>query len=167
MITYISGGERSGKSSYGQDLACSKSESPVYLATAKIQDKDFEDRVRRHKEDRDYRWETIEEPINISALELEGKTVLVDCITLWLTNVYYAHNADIEKSLQFAKSEWNRFAKQDFEIIAISNEIGMGLHGTTREARKFVELQGWMNQHIASQAGEAWFMVSGIPIKIK
>jgi adenosylcobinamide kinase/adenosylcobinamide-phosphate guanylyltransferase len=166
-ITYISGGERSGKSSFAQKLALEQSNNPVYLATAKVLDKDFKQRVERHQSDRDSRWETIENPISISELDLAGRTVLLDCITLWLTNIYYKHNIDLALSIEFAKAEWDRFCKMEMKVVVVSNEIGMGVHGTTAEVRKFVELQGWMNQYIAKLANEAWLLVSGIPVQIK
>lgn len=166
-ISYITGGERSGKSSFAQTMALEKSNNPVYLATAKVLDGDFAQRVQRHQSDRDSRWENIEKPVSISQLELEERTVLLDCITLWLTNIYYKNNIDLQTSIDFAKAEWERFSKKKIDLIVVSNEIGMGIHGATHEIRKFVELQGWMNQFIAAQANEAWMMVSGIPVKIK
>lgn len=167
MITYITGGERSGKSSFGQRLALEKSNNPVYLATAEIMDSDFENRVNRHKQERDERWTTVEESVYLTNHNLHDKTVLLDCVTLWLYNIYYRNNQEVNIALKFAKSEWETFAKQEFNLIAISNELGMGVHGTTAEIRKFVELQGWMNQFIAEKANEAYLMVSGIPVKIK
>ncbi len=166
-ITYITGGERSGKSGYGQSLALEKSNSPIYLATSQVMDDDFENRIKRHQSDRGSSWKTIEEPINISQHKLQGKVVLIDCITLWLYNIYYANKIDHEVAIKIAKEEWDKFIIQEFELIVISNELGMGVHGTTEEIRKFVELQGWMNQYIAGKADEAWLMVSGIPMKIK
>lgn len=166
-VLYITGGERSGKSSFGQKLAQENSTSPIYLATSEVMDDDFLERVERHKADRGAHWQTIEEPINISKHDLSGQVVLLDCVTLWLYNIFYECEQNKEMALQEAKTEWAKFTSQDFQLYAISNELGMGVHGTTAEIRKFVELQGWMNQHIASLADEAWFMVSGIPMKIK
>lgn len=166
-VTYVTGGERSGKSSFAQKHALEKSNNPVYLATARVLDGDFAKRVKRHQSDRDERWENIEKPVSISQLDLERRTVLLDCITLWLTNIYYKNNTDLQTSLDFAKAEWNRFIQKEMDLIVVSNELGMGVHGTTPEIRRFVELQGWMNQHIAKQADEAWLLVSGIPVCIK
>ena len=166
-ITYITGGERSGKSSFGQKLALQNSEKPVYLATSIAMDSNFAARVKRHQSDRDSSWETIEEDILISKYSLKGKTVLLDCVTLWLYNIYYANSKRTEASLEIAKKEWSKFIDQDFNLFVISNELGMGVHGITVESRNFVELQGWMNQYIAAKSDEAWLMVSGIPTKIK
>ncbi len=167
MIYYISGGERSGKSSYAQKLAEQLSENPFYLATSRIWDEDFKKRVDRHVSDRDERWTTLEEEKNISAVIPQKATVVIDCVTLWLTNFYTDTKYDIEKSLALAKEEIEKLTKIDATIIIISNEIGMGLHATTTSGRKFTELQGWVNQFIANKADQATFMVSGLPLKLK
>lgn len=166
-ITFITGGARSGKSAYAQQLAQEWSNAPVYLATARVWDADFQKRIARHKSDRGSNWQNIEEEKNISALHLEGEVVLLDCITLWLTNIFHDSEYDPDASLAFALHEWNRFAEKDVRLIVVSNEIGMGVHPEHESARKFADLQGWMNQHIAKQAKKAVFMVSGIPVSIK
>jgi len=166
-ITFITGGQRSGKSRYAQELAEKKSDEPVYLATAHIWDADFEQRVRRHQSDRGEMWTTIEEEIEIGSLTLDGKTVLLDCITLWLTNIFYKNKSDVNQSLEKAKEVWENFVKKDITLIVVSNELGMGVHPENELARKFADLQGWMNQHIAQTADEVFLMVSGIPLKIK
>ena len=166
-ITFITGGQRSGKSRYAQELAEKKSDEPVYLATAHIWDADLEQRVRRHQSDRGEKWTTIEEEIEIGSLTLDGKTVLLDCITLWLTNIFYKNKSDVNQSLEKAKEVWENFVKKDIMLIVVSNELGMGVHPENELARKFADLQGWMNQHIAQTADEVFLMVSGIPVKIK
>lgn len=167
MIHYISGGERSGKSSYAQKMAENISKTPIYLATSRIWDEDFKARVDKHISDRDDRWTTLEEEKNISAVITDKSTVVVDCVTLWLTNFYVDTKYDIEESLKLAKQEIEKLVEIDANIIIISNEIGMGLHATTESGRKFTELQGWVNQFIAKKADKATFMVSGLPLKLK
>jgi adenosylcobinamide kinase/adenosylcobinamide-phosphate guanylyltransferase len=167
QITFITGGQRSGKSSFAQRLAEEKSESPVYLATAHIWDEDFKSRVIRHQSDRGEQWQTIEEEIKISKHDLAGRVVLLDCITLWLTNIFYENKNDVDASLVSAQKEWNKFIAQDFTLIVVSNEIGMGVHAENEIARKFADLQGWVNQYIAQSAHEVQLMISGIPVKIK
>jgi adenosylcobinamide kinase / adenosylcobinamide-phosphate guanylyltransferase len=166
-IYYITGGERSGKSGYAQKMALSLSESPIYLATSRIWDDEFRQRVERHKADRDQRWKTIEEEVFISGHNYAGQTVVLDCITLWLTNLYSDNHYDTEKSLQQAKEEWDKLTQQNFNLIVISNEIGMGGHGATESQRAFTSLQGWMNQYIAQKADKAWLMVSGLALQLK
>jgi len=151
-ITFIIGGQRSGKSSFAKRLVEEKSKSPIYLATARIWDEDFEVRVKRHQLDRGNQWQTIEEQINIGKHNFAGKTVLLDCITLWLTNIFYENKNDVDLSLEIAKKEWYKFTQQNFTLIVVSNELGMGVHPENEIARKFADLQGWMNQYIAKSA---------------
>jgi len=167
MIIYISGGTRSGKSSYAQKLALEKSESPVYVATAKIWDEDFAARVEMHKAERGPEWRLLERETNIHMLPIENEVVVVDCVTLWLTNIFMEHREDIKKSLDAFKMQVDGLRSKDGTFIIISNEIGMGLHAETVLGRKFTDLQGWANQYVASVADEAIFMVSGLPLRLK
>ncbi|GAA3653851.1 bifunctional adenosylcobinamide kinase/adenosylcobinamide-phosphate guanylyltransferase [Flavivirga jejuensis] len=167
MIYYITGGERSGKSSYAQNLALSFSNKPKYIATSRVWDDDHRKRIDRHIADRDKRWTSIEEEKVLSKTINPKDVVVIDCVTLWLTNFYVDTKNDVDKSLELAKIEFDKLLGIDATIIIISNEIGMGVHAQTEIGRKFTELQGWMNQHIAKHADKATLMVSGIPVKIK
>ncbi len=167
MIYYITGGERSGKSRYAQELALKLSDNPIYIATSRTWDADFEKRVQRHKDERDERWTSVEEEKQLSKIDLKNKVAVVDCVTLWLTNFYLDTKFNLEESLGEAKIEFEKLSKIECTLIVISNEIGMGVHAENEIGRKFVELQGWMNQYIALQADQVVFMVSGIPVKIK
>jgi len=167
QITLITGGTRSGKSSFAQKLAENASPSPVYLATARTWDDDFRQRIERHQADRGSQWINIEEEKQLSKCNVEGQTVLLDCITLWLTNFFYDNRFDADRTLEEAKTEWDRFMRKNMNLIVVSNELGMGIHPIEESARKFAELQGWMNQYIARHADEVFLMVSGIPLKIK
>ncbi|WP_108869352.1 bifunctional adenosylcobinamide kinase/adenosylcobinamide-phosphate guanylyltransferase [Aquimarina aquimarini] len=167
MLYYITGGERSGKSNYAQNLALQLSSTPYYLATSRIWDAGHRERINRHIADRDQRWTSIEEEKEISKVIKNNSVVVIDCVTLWLTNFFVDTNNDVELSLSQAKKEFDKLLDIDATIIIISNEIGMGVHATTKVGRKFTELQGWMNQHIAQYADKAVLMVSGIPVQIK
>ena len=167
MIYYITGGERSGKSRYAQQLALRLSDRPIYIATARIWDKDFAERVRHHKNERDERWTTIEEEKHFSKIDLKNKVAVIDCVTLWLTNFFVDTKNNVEESLKQAKAEFDSLSISGGTIIIISNEIGMGVHAETPAGRKFVELQGWMNQYIAAKAHKATLMVSGLPVTLK
>jgi adenosylcobinamide kinase / adenosylcobinamide-phosphate guanylyltransferase len=167
MIYYITGGTRSGKSSYAQKLALSLSDNPVYLATARKWDDDFKNRIKRHQQDRDERWENIEEEKNPSKLALRGRVVVLDCVTLWLTNFFSDTKYQVDDTLSLIKDEFDKLAAIDATWIIISNEIGMGMHADTEMGRKFADLQGWINQHIAAKADKAIFMVSGLPLNLK
>lgn len=167
MNYLITGGVRSGKSRYAQNLAIELSPNPVYLATARQWDKDFSERIERHKRDRDSKWLNVEVEKYISTINLQNRVIVVDCITLWLTNFFtdYQYSADL--SLEEAKLEMGKFLKLSNSFIFISNEIGMGGHAETEMGRKFADLQGWFNQFLAQQVDQVILMVSGIPLIIK
>ena len=166
-LVFITGGARSGKSRYAQQLALQLSNNPVYLATARHWDDDFEKRIQRHQAERDERWTSIEEEKNISGLSLSGKVVVIDCVTLWLTNFFTDNKYDIDACLEQCKVEIDKLDTTHNTFIIISNEIGMGMHADTEIGRKFTDLQGWMNQYIAQKANKVIFMVSGIPMVVK
>ena len=167
MIIFITGGARSGKSTYAQQLALSLSSNPVYIATAKIWDGDFEKRVKRHQNERDEQWTNIEEQRNVSMLPVEDKVCVIDCVTLWLTNFFIDTKNDIDVSLVLFKEQIDGLHKKPGTFIIISNEIGMGVHAETEVGRKFTDLQGWANQYAAAKATKVILMVSGIPVIIK
>ena len=171
---YISGGQRSGKSRFAMESAKKLTPRPLYLATARVLDEEFKQRVERHRRDRDGSWTTIEIDKHISGLKLSAfsdtgheKVLVLDCVTLWLTNFLLDNNDDAEKTLKDVKKEWNSFAALPFTRFVISNEIGMGLVSERELGRKFTDLQGFVNQYIANSADEAYFMVSGQALRIK
>jgi adenosylcobinamide kinase/adenosylcobinamide-phosphate guanylyltransferase len=195
-VHLVIGGCRSGKSSYAQSLCeglCPQ--NPIYLATSKFWDGDFADRVRRHKNDRGERWTTIEEPLRPSRHgdAFGGRAVLVDCLTLWLTNHFVecgvfnepddGENNDAkeassstdedvasasERALSNAKAEFDALiSRWDATFVFVTNEIGSGLHAPTSASRKFVDAQGWFNQYVASNADTVVHMVAGVPNFVK
>jgi len=166
-ITLITGGQRSGKSSYAQNLALSFSPNPVYLATSRIWDEEHRKRIERHKAEREKNWVNIEEEKELSKHDFTGKVVLVDCITLWATNFFFDLQSDVETSLSALKSEFDKLIIQDAQFIFVTNEIGMGEMSQNDLQRKFADLQGWLNQYIAAKADNVYLMVSGIAVKIK
>lgn len=167
QIILITGGARSGKSVYAETLALSLSPHPAYMATARIWDEDFRRRVLRHQERRGPEWTNIEEDKHLSRHDMTGRVVLVDCITLWCTNFFFDLGSDIDKALEAAKQEFDRFVRQDATFIFVTNEIGLGGTSDNELQRKFTDLLGWMNQYIASHADKVILMVSGIPLTIK
>ncbi|MCE7059167.1 bifunctional adenosylcobinamide kinase/adenosylcobinamide-phosphate guanylyltransferase [Dyadobacter sp. CY343] len=167
MIIYISGGVRSGKSRYAQTLALQRSANPVYVATAKIWDDDFAKRVELHRNERGPEWTLFEQQRELHLLSLENRIAVIDCVTLWLTNLWMEHDQSMEQTLIAFKSEIDALSGIDATLIIISNEIGMGVHPETELGRKFADLQGWANQYVAAQADQAVFMVSGLPLQLK
>ena len=166
-IILITGGQRSGKSTKAEELALSLSPNPVYMATAHIWDEEFRERVRKHQERRGPQWTNIEEETNLSLHNMTGRVVVIDCVTLWLTNFFFANNSDVDKSLELAKAELDKFTEPEATYIFVTNEIGLGGVSENAIQRKFTDLEGWMNQYIASKADEVLLMVSGIEVKIK
>lgn len=166
-IILITGGARSGKSTYAEKTALLLAETPIYMATARIWDEEFRKRVTRHQERRGKEWINIEEEKELSKYEVQGQTVLIDCVTLWCTNFFFDADADIEKALNEAKKEFDKFTSVDATYIFVTNEIGMGAVSENEIQRKFTDMQGWMNQYIAERADEVWLMVSGIPMRVK
>lgn len=167
MFVLITGGQRSGKSAFAQNLALKLSDTPVYLATSRIWDEDHRQRILRHQQDRDARWINLEEEKYLYRHDFSQKVVLLDCITLWLTNIFFDLQSDVDQSLVMAKEIIDRLLEQDFTLIAVTNEIGMGGHGANDVQRKFTDLQGWCNQYLASRAGNVLLMVSGLPLEVK
>lgn len=167
MIVFVTGGARSGKSSYAQNLALSLSPNPVYVATAKNWGGDFDDRIKRHQRDRGREWVSIEVEKEVSKADIENKVCVIDCVTLWLTNFFIEHKNDIDKSLVDFKKEIDALDKMKGTFIIVSNEIGMGVHAETEIGRKFTDLQGWANQYTAAKADKAILMISGIGVTIK
>lgn len=166
-IILITGGQRSGKSSYAEKLALSLSPYPVYMATSRIWDEEFRQRVLRHQERRGEEWTNIEEEKTLSRHELKGRVVLIDCVTLWCTNFFFDLDANVDAALQAIKQEFDNFTNQNATFIFVTNEIGSGAVSENTIQRRFTDLQGWMNQYIASKADQVYLMVSGIAVAIK
>ena len=166
-IILITGGQRSGKSRKAEELALSLSQHPVYVATAHIWDDEFQERVRRHQERRGPQWTNIEEETNLSLHDMTGRVAVIDCVTLWLTNFFFQNGSDTDLSLELAKAEFDKFTHSDATYIFVTNEIGSGGVSDNAIQRKFTDLQGWMNQYIASKADEVILMVCGIEVRIK
>jgi adenosylcobinamide kinase/adenosylcobinamide-phosphate guanylyltransferase len=167
MIWMITGGARSGKSRFAQEIALEKAENPIYVATARNWDEDFNERIKRHKLDRDERWTSIEEEKKPSQLNIANRVVVIDCATLWLTNLFVDEKNNIDRCLELAKQEIDALAEIPGVILFVTNELGMGLHADTEIGRKFTDLQGGVTQYLAAKAEKVTFMVSGLPLNIK
>ncbi len=166
-IHLITGGERSGKSAYAEAEALGLSPQPVYIATARIWDEEFAERVRRHQARRSAEWTNIEEEKALSRHPLSGRTVLIDCVTLWATNFFFDLEQDIDRALQEMKAELEHLFAQDAHFILVTNEIGLGGVPMDPVQRRFTDLQGWINQYIAARADRVTLVVCGIPVPVK
>ena len=116
-IILITGGQRSGKSSFAEQKALSFSSHPVYMATARVWDDEFRLRVERHQKNRGPQWTNIEEEKELSKHALDGRVVVVDCITLWCTNFFFDLNSDVQASLAAVKSEFDKLVAQEATIL--------------------------------------------------
>ena len=167
---FITGGARSGKSAFAEKLASSLAGRRAYLATAQALDPEMAARIEKHKKDRDTAWDTYEEPIAVAELlkKLSGRydVVLLDCLTLWLSNVM-AHT-DGEEAVS-SRSDELAIAIREFggACIIVSNEVGLGIVPDNPLARKFRDFAGMLNQKMAFFADEVYFTAAGIPMKIK
>lgn len=166
-IILITGGARSGKSTYAEQTALALAPNPVYMATARVWDDEFRHRVELHQQRRGPEWTNIEEEKELSRHQLQGRVVLVDCITMWCNNFFYDLQDDVQATLQAVKAEFDRFTAQDATFIFVTNEIGSGETSMNEVQRRFTDLQGWINQYVASRADEVTLMVCGIPVRIK
>ena len=166
-IILVTGGARSGKSTYAERLALSLSPHPVYMATARIWDEDFAERVRIHRERRGPEWTNIEEEKQLSRHAVEGRVVLVDCMTLWCTNFFFGLDSDSSCSLEALRQEFDAFTRHVSTGGFVTNECVMG--GTSDNELQWcgTDLLGWMNQWVSLCACCVVLMVSGIPVTTK
>ena len=166
-IILITGGQRSGKSSYAQKIALSLSANPIYLATSAVWDEEHRQRIERHKRDRGTEWTNIEEFKDLQNVDVTNRVVVIDCVTLWSTNFFSETNGDVDLSLAAITERFEAFTQQNATFIFVTNELGLGGTSTNDLQRRFNDLLGWVNQHIARYADEMVLMVSGIPVYIK
>lgn len=163
----VLGGARSGKSAHAQARAEALGGSLVYIATAQAFDDEMADRIVRHRADRDARWTTVEEPLDlpaaISAHSREDTVVLVDCLTLWASNLLLADRDAAAATLALTEA----VARRQGALILVANEVGLGIVPDNALARRFRDYAGTINQAVAAAVGEVVMMFAGIPMQIK
>lgn len=168
-FTFVIGGARSGKSSFALKLANSIPGPRAYLATAEARDSEMEERIARHKRERGEGWESLEEPRDLYGT-LSGiggyNVVLIDCFTLWVSNMMEA-GAGEDKIVEEAGKIAVLSRKTRASIIAVSNEVGLGLVPETPLGRRFRDIAGLVNQKIAEAADTVFFIASGLPLRLK
>lgn len=169
-FTFVVGGARSGKSSFALKLAEASGSPRLYIATARPLDSEMEERIRTHREERGGGWDTLEETVEVSGGVMKAgegyRVVLVDCLTLWLTNLLMA-GLDDSSVKREVDGLIEAFKGASAKVIAVSNEVGLGVVPGDPLSRRFRDLSGTMNQRMASAAKEAYFVASGIPIRMK
>lgn len=166
-IVMVTGGQRSGKSLFAERFTLGRSDSPVYMATAEPRDDEFRDRVRRHRARRGDNWTTIEAKTGLWLHNVTGRQVLVDCVTMLATNYFFDSGEDIDKALDAIRDDIDRLTAQEASFVFVTNEIGLGGISGNALQRRFTDLLGFVNKYLAEKADTVYFMVSGIPLKIK
>ncbi|NOU58241.1 bifunctional adenosylcobinamide kinase/adenosylcobinamide-phosphate guanylyltransferase [Marinifilum caeruleilacunae] len=167
MIHLITGGQRSGKSEYAEKLILNQTDQPVYMATSRVWDENHRKRIEAHKARRGDQWLNIEEEKFLSKHDVNGKVILLDCITLWLNNFFFDNGEDDDKTIEQAKEELDKIFAQNCDWIIVSNELGLGGHPGNKMALRFNDIQGYINQYIAEKAEIVTMVISGIPLEIK
>ncbi|MCC7516085.1 MAG: bifunctional adenosylcobinamide kinase/adenosylcobinamide-phosphate guanylyltransferase [Pseudomonadales bacterium] len=164
----ILGGARSGKSAYAEKLAIASGKNLIYVATAQALDGEMQLRIQHHQHSRSNRWRTIEEPQKLAEVLLQHATadtyILVDCLTLWLTNLLLAG----DHNLQQERDELFKILPQlSGNILFVSNEVGMGVVPADPLSRRFVDEAGRLHQQLAAVCDEVTLMVAGLPLSLK
>ncbi len=165
-LIFITGGQKSGKSTLAEKMTLQRSfsQKPIYLATAEPRDHELEERIAKHREVRGDSFETIEAPLFLSqALQgrLKEQPVLLECITLWLAQIWEHCQFDHESAMSFFREEWDKLISMCSCLIVVSNEIGMGVHPLEKSLRQIVDLYGVVNNFILSQSSQAYFCIAG------
>lgn len=168
-FSFVIGGARSGKSALALKLSMGVSGRKLFIATAEAFDEEMKERIKRHRDERTDGWETIEEPRAVSErmARLDGTgVILIDCLTLWISNMMGAGLEDGEIIRQ-AGALADSCSDSPFDVIAVSNEVGLGIVPENPSARRFRDLAGEVNQIFGAKADDVWFVASGIPLKMK
>lgn len=167
VTTLVLGGARSGKSRHAQAMAEASGGRLTFIATAQPFDDEMRDRIARHRADRDARWHTVEAPTNLpialAGADAAGTTILVDCLTLWTSNLLLA-DADIPAACDALLAS---LARMDAQVILVANEVGWGIVPDNALARAFRDAAGIVNQRVAAVATHVHLIVAGLPLVLK
>ncbi|MPM19411.1 Bifunctional adenosylcobalamin biosynthesis protein CobU [bioreactor metagenome] len=182
-IILVTGGARSGKSNFAEKLCIDQNNSTAYIATSIPFDDEMKDRVKKHKESRHQDWKTYEIYKDIYSIIKEisnnHETVILDCVTLLVNNLMFTYDMDIDKANQEEINELEKYIKDQVKklieeikktnlyFVVVTNELGMAVVPANKLSRVYTDIVGRINQQIASQSDEVYFVVSGIPMKIK
>ncbi len=167
QVTLVLGGARSGKSRYAEALVAQEPPPWTYIATAEALDDEMRERIEKHRERRRTGWRTFEAPRDlVPAMQRAPaqQALLIDCLTLWLTNVMLSDDYDLEA--EFEKLEGELARRQALSVL-VANEVGLGIVPDNALARRFRDVAGSLNQRLAAGAGRVIFMVAGMPMIVK
>jgi len=165
----ILGGARSGKSRFAESVVnahCEQQQAQkLYVATATALDEEMQQRITRHQQDRDDKWQLIEEPMNLANIVQQANTqdcILIECLTLWLSNCLHNNNWP-EQKLAFI----NALKNTSNTIIMVSNEVGQGITPANSLSRQFIDESGWLHQELVALCNNVSFVTAGIPQTLK
>ena len=168
-VVLVGGGARSGKSRFALEYVERRRPNGVFIATAEARDEEMRERIERHRAERAEFWTTVEEPLElastIGAQSATNPSVVIDCLTLWLSNVLLDPARDEEREiarLQQALEDW-----RGADLVLITNEVGCGIVPENALARRFRDLAGMLNQRVAQAADEVYWMVFGTALAVK
>jgi adenosylcobinamide kinase/adenosylcobinamide-phosphate guanylyltransferase len=165
----VIGGARSGKSQYAEKLITTFEPPYVYVATAQPLDVEMEDRIGKHQERRGGDWETVECPLalveSLNALSGRGRPVLLDCITIWLSNLL--HHVCVSTPEERVQHLCEMLRVVDYPLVLVSNEVGCGIVPDNPLGRRFRDLAGWANQQIALACKGVTWVTAGLPLALK
>lgn len=163
----ILGGARSGKSRFAEDIVARTGLPATYLATAEIRDAEMQARISAHRDRRGLDWTTVEEPLDLTArlatLADPGRVILVDCLTLWLSNLMEAERDVAGEGDALA----TMLAEARGPVVLVSNEVGSGIVPMNALARRFADEQGRLNQKIAAAVQTVFLVAAGLPVRLK
>ena len=161
-LVLVGGGARSGKSRWALDRASKCGGRLVYIATAEALDEEMSRRIARHRAERGSAFQTIEEPLDLARAirSAEGDAIVVDCLTLWLSNLMHASQERTGETIAAA-------TEKNAEVIVVTNEVGGGIVPENALAREFRDRAGMMNQRFADAAAEVYWMIFGQPLRVK
>ena len=166
-VTLVLGGARSGKSSYAERITVAHPRGCVYIATAEIGDEEMAERVRKHQARREAHWRTIEAPLELAPAIVsetgQGAAVLVDCLTLWLSNLMAAGRDPSREMEELVRA----LGQAGGPVVFVANEVGLGIVPDNALARAFLDHAGRLNQRIAEIANDVFFLAAGLPLRLK
>lgn len=173
MIELVLGGARSGKSRYAEQQAIESDKKVIYIATAEAGDAEMQSRINIHRQQRPAHWETVEEPIELASTikkyDQADHYLLVDCLTLWLSNILFDKQGALQQTV------FNKQTAELFEVLAafsghiilVSNEVGSGLIAMDKMTRRFVDEAGFLHQKIAALSHKVVLVTAGLPHTLK
>ena len=170
-LIFVTGGSRSGKSQFAQDLAHSFEGRKVFIATAEPLDNEMKERIAAHRKARPSGWDTVEEPRHlgkvVSECSVTHDVILIDCLTLWISNLLTNNSLNQQEVSSEVKNLVDDCKTEKATVVVVSNELGMGIVPVDSITRLYRDIVGKANQQVAAASDQVFLVVAGIPVKIK